>query len=138
MNRDSVLIDTGPLVAIFSAQDSAHELCLQQLQTIQGPLLTCLPVISEAAWLLRRYPDAIDTVLRSFNNKPLQLMELTEADLPSIADIVKKYRNLGLQVADASLLHLANREQIDVIFTLDRRDFSVVRRMGGKRLRIIP
>jgi hypothetical protein len=49
-----------------------------------------------------------------------------------------KYRSLGIQLADASLLHLGNRERIDTVFTLDRRDFGVVRPATGKKLRLIP
>lgn len=55
-----------------------------------------------------------------------------------VSQIASKYKDLGLQLADASLLHLANREDIDTVFTLDRRDFSVVRKTGGKKLRVIP
>jgi predicted nucleic acid-binding protein len=46
--------------------------------------------------------------------------------------------DLGIQLADASLVHLANREGIDTIFTLDRRDFSVMRKAGGRKLRLLP
>jgi predicted nucleic acid-binding protein len=56
----------------------------------------------------------------------------------AIAAILAKYKSLGLRLADAPLVHLANREAIDPVFTLDRRDFSVVRLAGGKRLRLIP
>jgi hypothetical protein len=63
---------------------------------------------------------------------------LDEADLSGIAAILAKYERLRVQLADASLLHLANRDAIDTIFTLDRRDFSVLRLARGKKLRVIP
>jgi len=55
-----------------------------------------------------------------------------------IATILAKYKGLRVQVADASLVHLANREGIEVIFTLDRRDFSVLRLSRGRKLRLLP
>lgn len=58
-----VLIDTGPLVAIVSARDASHRTCVEQLQELTPSLYTCWPVLTEAAWLLRRYPGAIRQLL---------------------------------------------------------------------------
>jgi predicted nucleic acid-binding protein len=51
---------------------------------------------------------------------------------------MRKYKALRPQLADAVLIHLADREQIDTIFTLDRRDFSVYRTKRGGRFRLLP
>jgi predicted nucleic acid-binding protein len=59
-------------------------------------------------------------------------------DLPAIAAILAKYEGLGIQLADASLVHLANREGIELVFTLDRRAFGVLRLARGKKFRLIP
>ncbi len=133
-----VLIDTGPIVAILSDSDQHHKACVEQLRTIRGPLLTCWPVITEAAWLLRAYPQAIGRLMSSFEGLPFKLLALDERDLLGIAAILAKYEGLGIQLADVSLIHLANREGIETIFTLDRRDFSVLRLARGRKLRIIP
>jgi predicted nucleic acid-binding protein len=133
-----VLVDTGPIVAILLESDEHHEACVEQLHHILGPLLTCWPVITEAAWLLRAYPQAIRKLLSSFHGLPFELVPLSEADLPGIAAILSKYEGLGIQLAAASLVHLANREGIEIMFTLDRRDFSVLRLARGKKLRLIP
>ena len=55
-----------------------------------------------------------------------------------IAAILGKYERLRVQLADASLSHLANRDGIDTIFTLDRRHFDVLRLARGKKFRVIP
>ncbi len=133
-----ILVDTGPIVAILLESDEHHEACVEQLRHITAPLLICWPVITEAAWLLRAYPQAIHRLLASFHNRPFALAPLGETDLPAIAAIQSKYRSLGIQLADASLVHLANREGIDTMFTLDRRDFSVLRLAHGKKLDLIP
>jgi predicted nucleic acid-binding protein len=92
----------------------------------------------EAAWLLRAYPLAIGKLLSGFNGRLFELASLGEADLAEIAAILAKYKGLGIQLADASLVHLANREKIETMFTLDRRDFKVLRLTGGKKFRLIP
>jgi len=135
---EKVLVDTGPIVAILSTTDEHHQTCTEQLRSIRGPLLTCWPVITEAAWLLRAYPQALGALLSSFNGRPLELASLDQTDLPGIAAILARYKSLRIQLADASLVHLANRERIDTVFTLDRRDFGVLRLAHGKKLRIIP
>ena len=133
-----MLVDTGPIVAILSESDEHHQACVGQLQCIGGPLLTCWPVIAEAAWLLRAHPQAVGRLLSSFDGRPFELLPLNEADLSGIAAILAKYKGLGIQLADASLVHLANREGIETMFTLDRRDFGVLRLARGKKLRLIP
>ena len=134
----TVLVDTGPIVAILAESDEHHQACVQRLHDIRGALLTCWPVITEVAWLLRAYPRAIRKLLSSFHGRPFELVPLGEADLPGIAAVLKKYEGLRIQVADAALVHLANRERIETVFTLDRRDFGVLRLAHGKKLHLIP
>ena len=133
-----VLVDTGPIVAILLESDEHHEACVERLHHVRGPLLTCWPVITEVAWLLRAYPQAIRKLLSSFHGRPFELVPLGETDLPGIAAVLAKYEGLRIQIADASLVHLANREGIEIMFTLDRRDFGVLRLTHGKKLRLIP
>ena len=125
-------------MAILSASDEHHEACAAQLQKIRLPLLTCWPVITEAAWLLRAYPRALRILLSSLNSRPFDLAPLGEADLPGITEVLTRYKDLRIQLADACLVHLAKREGIETIFTLDRRDFGVMRLTRGKKLHVIP
>ena len=76
--------------------------------------------------------------MSSFQGRPFELLPLDEADLSGIATILTKYQGLGIQLADACLVYLANREGIETVFTLDRRDFGVLRLARGKKFRVIP
>jgi predicted nucleic acid-binding protein len=131
-------VDTGPLVAILSSRDEHHNACVAQLRSISPPLLTCWPVITEAIWLLRHHPAAIQRLLGSFDGGLLQLLVLEQEAISWIASFVERYRTLRAQVADAALVYLAEREGIETIFTLDRRDFSLYRLSRGRRLSLIP
>lgn len=123
---------------MFSASDAYHRICIEQLKEIDGPLLTCWPVLTEVAWLLRSHAGAITKLLSAFWGKPFQLVELHEDDLTDISAILTQYKDLNIQLADAALLHLANREAIRTVFTLDRRDFGAFRLPRGKHLTLIP
>jgi uncharacterized protein len=141
MSRPSpnrILVDAGPLVAIFEADDPYHQICMACLEEMGQPLYTCWPVITEAAWLLRHSSLAVQRLLRSMNGDFLELLTLTGTEANSIGAIMKRYENIRPQLADAALVYLAEREKIDTIFTLDRRDFSIYRISRKRAFRILP
>lgn len=133
-----VLTDTGPMVAILSATDQYHEVCLQTVRNLRGPLLTCWPVITEAAWLLQNTPVAFERLLRSISDGAVEILPVAGKEAAGVAEIMKKYGSLRPQFADAVLVYLAARENIKTIFTLDRRDFSVYRTGRKATFRIVP
>jgi hypothetical protein len=137
-----VLVDTGPLVAILSSVDEHHAACVKALHQLPGPLFSCWPVITEAVWLLRSHPPAFQQLLRScFSEKAggfLELLPLAGAEASAIAEVMKEYQDIRPQLADAALLYLADREGIDTVFTLDRRDFGVYRSAHKRAFRIVP
>jgi predicted nucleic acid-binding protein len=133
-----VLLDTGPLVALISPEDSRHSECLELWGSLDAPLYTCWPVLTEAAWMLRSRPASVERMLESGNGGALKILGLDEADAAAIADIMKRYSKLRPQLADAALVHLADREKIDTVFTLDQRDFRVYRTKSNRPLRLLP
>jgi predicted nucleic acid-binding protein len=135
---ERILTDTGPVVALFSKDDQHHGRCSDALTAITPPLFTCWPVVTEAAWLLRKRPDALLELFNSFDRGFFALLPLDAADLPAIASLMKRYASIGLQFADAALVHLAERENIRTVFTTDRRDFSIIRLKRNRVLRLIP
>ena len=133
-----VLVDTGPIVAILSRADHHHERCVEALRTLPGPLFSCWPVITEAAWLLRMNSRAVQQLLRSLHTGFIEMLPLQSLEAKEIAGIMKKYTSLQPQLADAALVYLATRDGIDTILTLDRRDFSVYRLARKRPFRIVP
>lgn len=133
----AVLVDAGPLVAILRAEDQYHEVCVRTLTQLRDPLLSCWPVITEAAWLLRRHPRALEKLLLGSAGSFLELAQLSGAEAVPIAEILNRYAGLRPQLADATLVYLAERENVHTIFTLDRRDFSAYRTARKRAFRII-
>jgi hypothetical protein len=136
--RSRILLDTGPLVAILSREDAHHQSCVAALREMAGPLFSCWPVITEAAWLLRHSRRAIQQVLSSMDAGFLELLPLEGSEAKAIASLMKKYESIRPQLADASLVYLAAREGIETIFTLDRRDFSIYRLPRKRSFYILP
>jgi hypothetical protein len=134
-----ILIDTGPLVALFDRRDAHHEKCREQAHRLPSSLLTCLPVITEASYLLNRYDSGlVHHLLAACRDGIYLLLPLDRSDFSEIDRVIDKYQNLCLDFTDASLMHLADREGIEQVFTLDRRDISVFRTSAGRPLVILP
>jgi len=131
-------VDTGPLVAIMSRTDQHHKTCVEALHDLPGPLFSCWPVITEAAWLLRGHRGAVPQLLGSISEGFLELLPIQSAEAVEIGKLMDKYRNIRPQLADAALVYLAERDGFDTIFTLHRRDFSVYQAGRKRAFRIIP
>ena len=133
-----VLLDTGPLVAILDQREQDHTRCVQMLQRIDSPPLTTLAVLTEAAWLLRHDPVALRALLQGASQGIYSVMSIENEDFAQLDRLFAHYRDLKPQLADLTLLHLAEREMLDTIFTLDQRDFRAFRLPGKRSLRLLP
>ena len=132
------LIDTGPLAAILNASDPLHAKCTEAFKEFPSPLRTCWPVITETAYLVRYSLPALRTLIRLIQSNALSILPIGIADLSQIEAILSKYHDQQFQLADACLMYLAEREGIDVVLTLDRRDFGLYRTSAGKPLTLVP
>ena len=102
-------------------------------------MLTCLPVLTEADHLLLGVPNAGDDLLAMIQRDDLRVLPLDASDLlGGVRAYLNRYRSLDLQLADACLAHLGDREGIDTVFSLDRRDFGAVVLQSGVPFQIVP
>ena len=122
-----ILVDAGPLVALIDADDQHHAKCVTTLQTIREPLATVWPAVTEAMYLLADVSGAQDILWEMLDRGPLQLLPLYATDVPRMRELMRKYADRPMDMADAALLRAAEREGIRKIFTIDRKDFSVYR-----------
>ena len=133
-----VLLDTGPLVALLARNDAFHKPCTEQLRSIAAPLLTSWPVLVEADWLLRKHPVAIQQMLHWLNSGFIRVLPLGEESVIWIMSFLRKYQKLQPQLADASLVFLAEQQGLETVFTLDRGDFSTYRFGKNRSFRLLP
>ncbi|MGH7770887.1 MAG: type II toxin-antitoxin system VapC family toxin [Candidatus Binatia bacterium] len=134
----AVLVDAGPLVAVLDRSDPHHAVCVQTVQTIRDPLVTVWPAITEAMYLLRFSWDAQAALWEMVETEAVRLLPLDHTDVPRIKELMRKYRDLPMDLADAALVRVAEREKLRRIFTTDRRDFEVYRPARLGRFSILP
>ena len=135
---ERVVVDTGPLVAIVRKREEAHHRCVAAIKELRAPLLTCWPVLTEAAWLLRHEPGGLKAIDGLLQTGAIRIVELDADAFHWIINFLEQYRSVGAQLADAALMFIAEQERIESVLTLDRRDFSVYRTSAGRALTILP
>jgi predicted nucleic acid-binding protein len=133
-----ILVDAGPLAAIVDAKDQHHAACTAAMQTIREPLGTVWPALSEVMYLLAGMPRAQEGVWEMIVRGAVQLLPLGPDDVPRIRELMHQYSNRPMDLADAALIRVAEREHLRHFFTVDRKDFSVYRLHGRIRPVILP
>ncbi|MFH1567649.1 MAG: PIN domain-containing protein [Gemmatimonadota bacterium] len=122
---DAVLVDSGPLVALFDGSDDNHARCVEWLSRWHGALLTTPAVITEVTHILgRRCGPGCPVDFVSWAAQGLTCDGGTHEDLPRIAAIMAKYQDLPADFADASLVALAERRALYDVISVDD-DFTV-------------
>jgi len=132
------LADAGPLIALLNARDRHHRACVRAAETIEDALGTTWPVVTEALYLLAGAWRAQAELFAWLERGDLLLLPLHVSDLPRLRALMRTYRNLPMDLADASLVRVAERDRMRRVFTLDRRGFSVYRAAGFGALELVP
>jgi predicted nucleic acid-binding protein len=133
-----IFVDTGPIVALFDKDDRHHGLCVETLKDIGEPLVTTWPVLTECFYLLNFSWEVQDDLWLFVQRGGIEIYPLEKEVLNRCRELMKQYRNLPMDLADATLVALANVLEVAKIFTLDHRDFSVYRFKQKRRFTIIP
>lgn len=128
-----ILVDTGPLVALFDPKDWRHERCVKALKRIQEPLSTTIPVLTEAFHMLG--PESVGSDrLREFVEKGgLSIWFFDRPALTRAFELMEVYADHPMDLADASLVVSAELLGTRKVFTVDRRDFETYKVRRGHR-----
>jgi predicted nucleic acid-binding protein len=132
------LADTGALLAYLDRADVWHERCRDAFSQFRLPLATSTAVLTELFHLVGDSAKELDVVWRFVRSGVLTLHAIDDRDLPSLEALMRKYRDRPMDFADATLVHLAEREGLATVFTIDNDDFETYRIGARKRFRILP
>lgn len=128
-----VLVDTGPLVALFDARDKSHAWAVDTLAHLREPVVTCDSAISEATYLLGPGTDGclalIEMVERGLVKSAFEL----QPQIRRIRALMHRYASVPMSFADACLVRLSELHGDVAVWTLDS-DFRIYRRHGRQRI----
>ena len=123
----NAILDTGPWVALIDRSESKHDICVQWLKDFSGKLYSTEAVLTEVLYLLnfsvKAQTAAIDFVLKSV----VEIIPSSAESLNKAKDLIKKYSDLPMDYADATIVCLAIDTGIHNIITIDQKDFNIYR-----------
>jgi len=134
MNR--ILIDSGPLIALFDSSDRFHQKTLAFIKSNQSLLITTLASITETLHLLDFNRNAQLDFIEWVSRGGVEIANVLNTDFQRIKALTEKYRDLPMDFADSCLVLLAEKMGINTIATIDR-DFSIYRIKGKKAFKTI-
>ena len=129
----NILIDAGPLIALFDKDDKYHKTVLDVIAHAHATLVTTWPVITETCHMLDFSVEAQLDFLEWASHGGLQINELGSADLDRMIDLTKKYRDRPMDLADASLIVTSEKLNLKQVISIDR-DFDFYRKADKKAL----
>jgi uncharacterized protein len=136
--RPGALIDTGAMLALVDRSDQWHEPCVEAYNRSRLPLLTTEAVLTEVFHLTHGDQRQIASVWTLIRSGAIRMAEIDNEELPLIQTLMNDYCDHPMDFADATLVHLARREALNLILTIDHDDFETYRLAGRKKFTILP
>jgi predicted nucleic acid-binding protein len=135
----TILLDAGPLIALFAEDDRYHGACVDIAQELDNSFYTTLPTFTEAMYFAnKRYGRiAVEALWTMVFDELLVIEPLDMADYQRSAILMRKYADAPMDFADASLVAIAERLNLHTIFTVDRSHFSTYKLHGRKSFTIL-
>ena len=132
------LIDTGALLALLDRSDRWHARCVAAFEKLRLPLATSAAVLAELFHLVGDHPREVAAAWGFLRSRAVTVLPITDEDLPGIETLMEKYGDRPMDFADATLVHLARRENLTSVFTIDNDDFETYRIDGTRRFLVVP
>lgn len=124
-----IIADTGFFFALANLQDRYHSAALRALEAINEPLITTYPVITETCYLLLSTSGNFAQVkfLKDLSSGAADIFHLQDQHLTRMIELMNQYADLPMDMADASLVVLAEHLGHGKVLSSDRRDFHIYR-----------
>ena len=131
-----ILIDSGPLIALFDSSDRYHQAAVDFIKTNKYPLATTLASITETLHLLDFNRNAQIDFLEWVHRGAVEIHNIENSDFKRLRELTEKYRDLPMDFADSCLVYLAEKLNLNTIATIDR-DFTIYRIQGRRKFKMV-
>lgn len=131
-----ILIDSGPLIALFDASDKYHQEAVNFIKSNSYPLVTTLASVTETLHLLDFNRNAQIGFIEWIHKGAVEIQNIENSDFGRLKELTDKYRDLPMDFADSCLVYLAEKLNLNTIATIDR-DFTIYRIKGRRKFKII-
>lgn len=132
----SVIVDTGPLVALLNRRDRYHDWAAEQWSRVVPPLMTCEAVIAEACYLVRGFAGGQTAVLRLIERGAVDTSFRLMDETSTVSRLLTKYRDVPMSLADGCLVRMAEQHAGSSVLTMDS-DFAVYRKNGRQLIPLV-
>jgi predicted nucleic acid-binding protein len=132
------LIDTGAILAIVDTSDAWHVRCAAAFRQLPFPLVTSEAVLTELFHLIGDHRPRKEDAWHLIRSGAIALSPIVHPELTRIQALMSRYWDRPMDFADATLVYLAERESIQVVFTVDQNDFATYRIGGRQRFQVVP
>lgn len=132
----AVIADSGPLVALFDAGDSFHDWATGVLARLEQPLLVSEAVVSEVMFLLAPLRKSRAAFEEFWLEGGLRVAFDAEAHRDPLVALLRKYADLPMSLADATVVRMSEIQRAAVVWTLDRH-FHIYRRLGRRAIPLL-
>jgi uncharacterized protein len=136
-DRPGALIDTGAILALLNRRDHWHAACRESFSALRLPLATSAAILAELFHLLDG-PHEAAAAWAFLRSGAVTVLPIEDEDLPDLESLMERYRDRPMDFADATLVHLARKESLSTVFTVDHNDFETYRIDGKRRFRVVP
>lgn len=133
-----VLMDTGPWVALIDRSESRHGECVEWLRGFKDDIFTSEAVLTEVLYLLDSSSSAQSAALDFVLSGAITLVPSSLESLKRVKKLMKKYYDLPMDFADATLVCLAHDLDVRHVVTFDKKHFSIYRLPGKRSFVIVP
>jgi predicted nucleic acid-binding protein len=128
-----ILLDTGPVVALFDPRDASHSRCREVLRTLREPLVATVPVLTETFHMLAPSSPGARALREFIARGGARVWFFDGPGLLRAFELMEQYADHRMNLADASLIVAAEALATTKVFTIDRRDFQIYRVRRGHR-----
>ena len=136
--RPSGLIDTSAVLALLDRDDRWHARCRDAFASLRLPLATSAAVLAELFHLVGEQSREVAAAWGFLRSGAVTVLPIDDSDLPSLQALMQRYADHPMDFADATLVHLAHRESLSTVFTIDHDDFEAYRIGGRRRFHLMP